>query len=345
MTTGDSIHETGWYVLRYQHLTSSLQLMLDEFKCRQQEQDVAVEYFMPMYNMEVTLPSGQTKVVERPKIPGFIFVRCDEPTAVLCAEECFIGLQRKHCNRFSDTTVEGHVCIPEEEMEVFRLAASRWHYQMEIFSADDIDLEKDDRVRILEGEFRGREGFLKTERGKDGGIVVMQMDNLCFTVRIEASKIGVVAFAKGNKHFYKKLEAARVYVDDAMRSFKKARALSRKQLAQLTSYYQRFGAVRLDTDAQKAKHLLMLYRIYTILQMDVERDKVRQQLEEKVIPAYRAKKEVALRRGQETVVTNFREFMKQKREADDAPGKHIKANAYHSTRGRRHQHHHIEEQE
>lgn len=55
--------------------------------------------------------------------------------------------------------------IPDREMNIFMLVCSAGENGLEYFGTDDIRLQKGDRVRVIDGVFKGAEGYIRRIRG------------------------------------------------------------------------------------------------------------------------------------------------------------------------------------
>ena len=55
--------------------------------------------------------------------------------------------------------------IPEKEMNIFMLVCSSGESGLEYFGADDSFFRKGDRVKVVDGVFKGAEGYIRRIRG------------------------------------------------------------------------------------------------------------------------------------------------------------------------------------
>ena len=64
--------------------------------------------------------------------------------------------------------------IPDREMNIFMLVCSSGETGLEYFGADDSRLHKGDRVRVIDGIFKGAEGYIRRIKGNRRLIVSIQ---------------------------------------------------------------------------------------------------------------------------------------------------------------------------
>lgn len=120
-----------------------------------------VTTFFPVVKVEKNV-RGVMRKVERPAISSLIFVRCT------CEE--IIAWQRKLTGRVMlYTHVTDGVRVPspidENEMLVFMLVTSADDERLEYLEVGSVDYKKGQRVRVIEGTYKGCQGYIKRVKG------------------------------------------------------------------------------------------------------------------------------------------------------------------------------------
>ena len=117
--------------------------------------------YFPVVKVEKQI-GGKTKKVDRPAISSLIFVRCT-------GEEVVVW-QRKLTGRvmlYTHVTDGVRVTSPidEEEMRVFMLVTSVDDERLEYLGVGTVDYKKGQRVRVIDGPYKGCLGFIKRVKG------------------------------------------------------------------------------------------------------------------------------------------------------------------------------------
>lgn len=119
-----------------------------------------VTYF-PVVTEEKRI-GGVVKLVKRPAISSLLFVRC--------TGEEVVDWQRKLTGRvmlYSHVTdgVRLPSPIDEEEMRCFMLVTSADDEHLEFLDVSRIDYKKGQKVRVIEGTYKGCTGYIKRVKG------------------------------------------------------------------------------------------------------------------------------------------------------------------------------------
>lgn len=117
--------------------------------------------YFPIVKSEKNV-GGVVKMVKRPAISSLIFVRCT------CEE--IIAWQRKLTGKVMlYTHVTDGVRMPspidEGEMRVFMLVTSVDDERLEYLNVGSVDYKKGQRVRVIEGPYKGCMGYIKRVKG------------------------------------------------------------------------------------------------------------------------------------------------------------------------------------
>ena len=123
-------------------------------------EDGVITYF-PVVRVEKRV-GGVVKMVKQPAISSLLFVRCT------CEE--IIAWQRKLTGKVMlYTHVTDGIRLPspidEEEMRFFILVTSTDDDRLEYLNVGSIDYKKGQRVRVIEGPYKGCMGYIKRVKG------------------------------------------------------------------------------------------------------------------------------------------------------------------------------------
>ena len=123
-------------------------------------EDGVMTYF-PVVQAEKKV-GGVVRMVKQPAISSLIFVRCT------CEE--ILAWQRKLSGKaMLYTHVTDGIRLPspidENEMRFFMLVTSTDDDRLEYLNVDSIDYKKGQRVRVIEGPYKGCVGYIKRVKG------------------------------------------------------------------------------------------------------------------------------------------------------------------------------------
>lgn len=181
-----------------------------------------LQLFAPTY-VEMRDRGNRVQRIRKPLACNYIFLR-----GYLDTLRRFRSLYADY-NLIRDRARDGYLTVSDHDLDNFRRVANAYRNNMPCFRPDEVELQKGDRVRILqEGPFHGVEGVLVTSKGKDGGRVVISIANLLAveTVEISPAYIQVIEFAKGSKHIYDKLDSFEPRLRKAINILLKKRVLA-----------------------------------------------------------------------------------------------------------------------
>lgn len=314
-----------WYAYKYARVTNALLKYFDTLD---------VEVFWPMYKVKVVSTKGVGREESRPKIPCYIFIHSSLAKAIEVGQKVGLAPLRKRVDRYADASPETaaetdnsvketrrpveeevrYVTIPDNEMRVFMEFVNNHEHELKMYSAAHIDLDKDDKVRIIGGDYEGCEGYLKTEARRDGGKVIVAVGEMNIEVEADPEHIAVIEFGRQNDHFTKKMQRIEKHVDDAMELYRAGQPVAQHKRRQLVSYYRRFGETIVPSDMQRFRHMLILYRIYTVLEMPEEREAMYQTIMENVLPLYEKKCKNAIRHNIKSFLRRHREYVRMVKE-------------------------------
>lgn len=360
-----------WYIFRYKTLPARIK---DKFcKC---SVDSSFEIFFPYRRIKkIDADSGKVEFVERPAVPGYIFVRstlevaaelsksvdlplwkkpvsgipADSSTRETSAEKSLVTLQeykklqRKRTEERKAAEIDRYYTIPDPAMHAFIRAVELNTQDIKLLDASDIDLQKDDEVEITAGDYKGTRGFLKVVNGKSGGVVVVPLNTtsskdsslrqqqdtknalLYYGIPVQATEIAILSFAKGSRRATDQLNRAKTVVDDMLASYIKGDTITSSQRNRLLGYIQRYRDTQFDRPIQRANLGVLLYRIYSILELYMERDTIKQQLVEEIFPDCLRRIEGLRERDRKTAQKTYQSYLDQTAEAEEAYEKRSRA--------------------
>lgn len=296
-----------WYILRYRILNASVKDALSK---------AGVGVFLPLSRKKYIRPnSKKVEYIEKPIIPGYVFIRAPFEKAKSLGNEYGLNLWKRHFKFADDLSIhEGDQDTSEQrlyhtvtdlQMVHFKRAVEIYKQNLVLSDISEIDLQQDDQVEIISGDFKGVRGYLKTSQGKDGGIVVVPVscakgkpkEGLCYSIQASADEIGIISFADGKRHASDCIRSAQQMVEKAMKQFADGEELSDEMRKQLLRYLARFKDTKFRTDKLRANHLMLMFQIYTILENPTLREVIQEEIQQDVLPAFDARIAEARRRG------------------------------------------------
>ena len=103
-------------------------------------------------------------------VPSFMFIHTDEATVQLIRhEEYENGFNRIHV--YVDKESHRPIVVPDHELEVFRIVTTAAQSGLEFLDEDPSVYQTGDKVRVVDGPFKGAEGYIKRIK-KDRRLVV-----------------------------------------------------------------------------------------------------------------------------------------------------------------------------
>lgn len=328
MACEENTSDIPWFVMRYKILSASAKANL---------QKAGINVFFPQSRKKcINQRTKRTEYVVKPLIPGYLFVQTSFSQAKSLSQTLGLNLWKRHIVYTDDLRMDDsrkdcseerlYHKIPDVQMTFFKRAVELYKQDLLLADTSEIDLQQDDEVEIISGEFMGVRGYLKTTQGKNGGMVIIPVsgetgqasDSLCYSIEVAADQIGIVSFANGNGHASDCIRSAQKMVEKAMKQYAKGEPLADEVKKQLYRYLARFKDTRFKTEKMRASHLLLLYSIYTMLGNTTLRDAVNEEILEKVLPAFDARIADARHRGRPDGSELKEKYLKQKSKVDVA---------------------------
>lgn len=130
----------------------------------------AMEYFAPFYIDTFTNAKGKRVEVERPLVPSLFFMKCSKRQAFGLEREMMgrARLYRRH------TAGRQPIKIPPGQMKMFMMVTSGGREGLEFFEDGAFNWQKGERVRVIDGKFKGLEGEIKRIKGDHRLVVAVE---------------------------------------------------------------------------------------------------------------------------------------------------------------------------
>ncbi len=176
--------------------------------------------------------------------------------------------------------------ITDREMDMFIKTVSLYQNGAPIVDISERELQKGDVVRVTGGPFAGVEGVLVTQKGKEGGKVVVNISHLVSvtTVDIEPQYIQVVKFSNENKHIYRKMDAFLPKVKAMIGKRSGGICLAEEERVELQKFLNSYAEAETGTLNSAAKLKTLVFMAYIALGMDDYAARCYRLLREEILP-------------------------------------------------------------
>lgn len=176
--------------------------------------------------------------------------------------------------------------ITDREMDMFIKTVSLYQNGAPIVDISERELQKGDVVRVTGGPFAGVEGVLVTQKGKEGGKVVVNISHLVSvtTVDIEPQYIQVVKFSNENKHIYRKMDAFLPKVKAMIGKRSGGICLAEEERVELQKFLNSYAEAETGTLNSAAKLKTLVFMAYIALGMDDYAARCYRFLREEILP-------------------------------------------------------------
>lgn len=154
-----------------------------------------LDFFVPL---EVTRLVVDGKPIERKRLiaGNYIFLQATKEDILRLRQEPPFDAALRFLHPATSPT--GCIYVPNEEMQMLRLAAKRMDGQVEYFVPTSKELMIGDYVCILDGKFAGIKGVLESVKGHEGGRVIVPLRDVLAirTPRIFVDDLQLLDLAK-----------------------------------------------------------------------------------------------------------------------------------------------------
>lgn len=182
--------------------------------------------------------------------------------------------------------------VGEAEMRMFIRTVSLYKEGAPVVDIKDIDLQKGDTVRVTGGPFAGVEGTLITQKGKEGGKVVVSISHLVSvtTVDIEPQYIQVLKFGAENKHIYRKIDTALPKAKLLMEKRKNGQEITEEECTEMRRFINSYSMAETETLNMTAKLKTLTFMAYAILGIKDYAAETYHQLKEDILPKVKSQR-------------------------------------------------------
>ena len=277
--------EYKWYVAQAPFMTERI---------KEKVRELSFETFVPTlkttYEGKV---NGKSVVRTANKLLTFnyVFIR-GEQRAI---EEELKGITRLHLiykrpgvskGKSYGNFIRTPMVITDREMDMFIKTVSLYQNGAPIVDISERELQKGDVVRVTGGPFAGVEGVLVTQKGKEGGKVVVNISHLVSvnTVDIEPQYIQVVKFSNENKHIYRKMDAFLPKVKAMIGKRSGGICLAEEERVELQKFLNSYAEAETGTLNSAAKLKTLVFMAYIALGMDDYAARCYRLLREEILP-------------------------------------------------------------
>lgn len=240
----------AWYVLKMRTSSSFVRF-------RELLMEAHLEFFLPTRLYEVER-GGRCVAKEQPLLFSYVFVRAQEADVLAFVRQYDgISIQRQR-------TLSGEpgpfLTVPNRQMQMFVLAVSRYSGKVPVLKNPMEVLGKGDRVRVLDGPFRGVEGVLEAQQGKDGGRVLVQIGDVLVipTQELSPASIEVLEFSRQGRHLYQKLDSFEPRLRRTIDLIMQDRPIPEELLSHVVLFVHRFSNLYVSSANSRARFLGML---------------------------------------------------------------------------------------
>ena len=127
-----------------------------------------IETYFPVRYEDRTI-GGETKTVRKPIITSLIFFRTFSENVLALEQELKSKVALYRYRKSRQVAV-----IPDREMDVFRMVTSVSNNNWDYVDAAAMSFRPEDRVRVIDGEFKGAEGYIKRIKGNRRLVVAIE---------------------------------------------------------------------------------------------------------------------------------------------------------------------------
>ena len=277
-----------WYIARAKNIGTELLELLSH---------LPFESFAPMMQKKYVVKGKEVKR-ESALALNYVFLRTDDFLALQSRMRDFSRVHLLYKTPLRDARPNTREAMyqpmvaSDREMEMFMKAASFYTQGAPLSVPDRKLMQKGDHVRIIDGPFKGVEGVLLTQQGKDGGKVIVSVSNLVSvsTIDIAPENIQVIKFGHGNKHIYKKMDSFVLRLRKAQEKVEAGEELTAEEKEAIESFIRRFSGVVTDTINTEAKLNTLILEGYQVLQMTKEVKEYYLKLRDDILPRVKSAK-------------------------------------------------------
>lgn len=239
------------------------------------DNDSDVEVFAPTF-IAIHGKDGSPRRMKLPLVGQYVFLRTSKNTLMEFRTQ---NLEfNPVIDKSSGDGLKKYLIVRDKDMDNFKLIASVYSHQMPCFTIDEIELEKNDLVRVVGGDFNGVEGRLVCQQGAGGGRVAISLGIglAVTTLYVEPKYIQILEFAKGGRHIYDKMDAFVPRLRTAIREVGTVGSLTIPTTASLDFFVSRFSCADIPDGKLKCKFAAAMMMSHYLLKdsLNYEKSKI-----------------------------------------------------------------------
>ena len=144
--------EFGWFAVNvFFNRVTRMSTLLDEDK---------VQHYVPMRTVEL-FKDGQKIYQQKQLVTSLLFLKCDKTYLARLKDNFGDAFYV-----YSDVETKQPRVIPDKEMDSFILVTSVRDMGLELLPKDTVECKIGDHVRVIDGVFKGAEGYVKRIQGR-----------------------------------------------------------------------------------------------------------------------------------------------------------------------------------
>lgn len=327
------VQSPRWYILRYKILTTRIKDLLFStshevfFPCRkvidgQKATGKGYSFDKPIVPGYVFIRATFDEAKSFVQNTGLVLWRKRDADKPALSNSLILSAEERH-----EIEESMYYTIGDGVMRTFIHVVEYFRNDIKLYDATDIDVEQDDEVEFISGPMKGKHGFVRTQMRKSGGIVIVPLmtdsDNgskssdtkkaktvksnekaddgksrsalLHYGIPAKAEEYRIVRFANNTRNG-ESIKRATIKVKDLLEAYRRGATLEEKDHKRIKGYILRYSDTVMDTAIQRANRSLLLYRIYTILEAPLQLEKVKFEIETKIIHNFDSR--IAAARGE-----------------------------------------------
>ena len=130
-----------------------------------------MSYYAVIERTSHVTSSGKTVVEEKPMVPSLFFIKSSRKQA----EAFEVWMEHKvHLYKSLQDNKILPVVIPLKQMQMFMMVSSGDQEGLEYFASGEFEWRKGERVRVIDGRFKGLEGEIKRINGNKRLVVAIE---------------------------------------------------------------------------------------------------------------------------------------------------------------------------
>lgn len=175
--------------------------------------------------------------------------------------------------------------VNDREMVMFMKIVSLYQNGTPVADIQERELQKGDKVRIIDGPFKGIEGTLITSKGKKGGKVIVSLSKIVnvSTLDIEPQYIQVIQFADEKKHLYKMLDSFVIKAEHAWNKKLDGEELNEEEKNQMEIFLNNYD-LQIESKNIEAKFQTLRFIAYAVLGIESQAAEMYRYLCESIMP-------------------------------------------------------------